>query len=120
MEGWLMHEHIAGQGESSSGSGTRSTVQLLIAHLCGISIDDLLARRGRARVVFARQTAMYLMRVIYGLSLTEIAAHFGRDRSTVSYACQRIEDLRDDPCFDHQLTQLERLLRSAAEIGVAL
>ncbi|HEY4263818.1 MAG TPA: helix-turn-helix domain-containing protein, partial [Micropepsaceae bacterium] len=75
---------------------------------------------GRARVVFARQTAMYLMRVIYGLTLTEIAAYFGRDRSTVSYACQRIENLRDDPCFDHQLTQLEGLLRSAAEIGLVL
>jgi chromosomal replication initiation ATPase DnaA len=119
MEGLMMREHIGEQREFSP-SGTRSSVQLLIAHLCGISIHDLLARRGRARVVFARQTAMYLMRVIYGLTLTEIAAYFGRDRSTVSYACQRIENLRDDPCFDHQLTQLEGLLRSAAEIGLVL
>jgi chromosomal replication initiation ATPase DnaA len=119
MEGLTTGEHIVAEGESSP-FRARSSVQLLIAHLCGVSMEEFVARRGRARVVFARQTAMYLMRVIYGLTLAEIAEQFGRDRSTVSYACQRIEDLRDDPCFDHQLTQLERLLQTAAEIGLTL
>jgi chromosomal replication initiation ATPase DnaA len=70
--------------------------------------------------VLARQIAMYLMHVVCGLNMAQIGAFFSLDRSTVSYACHRIEDLRENPCFDRQLTQLENLLRSAGEIGVAL
>ena len=70
-------------------------------------------------MMFARQTAMYLLHVVCGFTLTEVAALFGRDRATASHACHRIEDLRDDPCFDRRLTQLENLLCNAAGIGVA-
>ena len=117
-----MYEHIAIQEELRPRAilNTSSALQLVIAHLCGVAVEDLLGKGGGARMVFARRTAMYLMHVVYGLSLTEVAAAFGRDRNTASYACHRIEDLRDDPCFDHQLTQLENLLRSAADIGVTL
>ena len=61
---------------------------------------------------------MYLMHVVYRLNLTEVAAIFGRDRSTASHACHLIEDLRDDPRFDRQLAQLENLLREATRIDV--
>jgi chromosomal replication initiation ATPase DnaA len=61
---------------------------------------------------------MYLMHVICGHSLAEVANHIGRDPGTVMLACHRIEDPRDDPGFDRQLTQLEDLLSSAAEIGI--
>jgi chromosomal replication initiation ATPase DnaA len=60
---------------------------------------------------------MYLMHVVYGLSMTEVAGNFGRDRSTACHACHRVEDLRDDPGFDRQLLHLENLLR-AADIAV--
>ena len=59
-------------------------------------------------VAFARQSAMYLAHVVFGLTLTEIGRAFGRDRKTASYACVRVENLRDDPEFDAALETLER------------
>jgi len=117
-----MDQHIEIQLRLSTNpvSGAPSMIQLLVAHLCGISIHDLLGKRGGARIVLARQIAMYLMHVVCGLNMAQIGASFRLDRSTASYACHRIEDLRDDPCFDRQLTQLENLLRTAGDIGVAL
>jgi chromosomal replication initiation ATPase DnaA len=94
-------------------------VQPVVAYFYNVSIDDMRAgtRRG-ARAAFARQIAMYLMHVIYGLSMSEVAGNFGRDRSTACHACHRIEDLRDDPGFDRQLLHFENLLRAAADIEV--
>jgi chromosomal replication initiation ATPase DnaA len=105
---------------STPNSAAPSMIQLLVAHLCGVPVQDLLEKRGGARVVLARQIAMYLMHVVCGLNMAQVGASFRLDRSTASYACHRIEDLRDDPCFDRQLTQLENLLRTAGDIGVAL
>lgn len=110
-----MLEHIERQEESwpKRNAYSLSDIQPLIARLCQVSLEELIGKGGGPRVMFARQTAMYLMHVVYGFSLTQIAASFGRDRSLASQACHRIEDLRDDPGFDHKMTQLEDLLRSA-------
>lgn len=67
--------------------------------------------RCRADTARARQLAMYLAHVVKGISLTAIGTAFGRDRTTVSYACGLIEDLRDDPEFDAELDRLEGLLK---------
>ena len=93
--------------------------QAIVAQLYNVTIEDLRAgtRRG-ARAAFARQIAMYLVHVVYGLSMAEVAVRFGRDRSTASHACHRVEDLRDDPRFDRQLVHLENLLREAAQLEV--
>lgn len=74
----------------------------------------LLTHRTRCRpqTARARQLAMYLSHVVLGRSLTEIGGAFGRDRTTVSYACALIEDMRDDPVFDEEVTALERRLEA--------
>lgn len=71
--------------------------------------------RSRKPVARARQLAMYLSHVVLGRSLMEIGEAFGRDRTTVSYACALIEDLRDDQRFDDEVAALERLLEAAME-----
>ena len=76
------------------------------------------ASRCRANVSRARQLAMYLSHVALGESLTAIGLAFGRDRTTVSYACSLMEDLRDDPKIDTELDRLEALLL-AGEDGIA-
>jgi chromosomal replication initiation ATPase DnaA len=108
--------HIGNQRPANHGPGLAQTV---VAYLYDVTLDDMRAgtRRG-ARAAFARHVAMYLMHVVYRLSMTEVAGHFGRDRSTASHACHRVEDLRDDPRFDRQLVHLENLLREAAYIEV--
>jgi Bacterial dnaA protein helix-turn-helix len=68
--------------------------------------------RGRPHVAFARQVAMYLAHVAWGLTLTEVGAVFVRDRTTVAHACGLIEDMRDDPVLDRSLELLEGVLRS--------
>jgi len=75
-----------------------------------------LGAEGRSKhpVAFARQTAMYLCRLVFAMRLVEIAACFGRDRTTVAHAVRRIEEAREDAAFDAKLRLLEALLR---EIG---
>jgi chromosomal replication initiation ATPase DnaA len=90
---------------------------LMVAHFYGVPVDDLKAgtRKG-PRAAFARQIAMYLMHVVYRLKMAEVARQFNRDPSTAAHACHHIEDLRDDPGFDRQLSLIENLLREAAQI----
>jgi chromosomal replication initiation ATPase DnaA len=89
----------------------------------GLNLLDLVARvrgvpsllllhpsRCSAPVAEARQLAMYLMHVIQRRSYAEIAALFGRDRTTVSYACAHVEDRRDRPRFEAEVAALERVL----------
>ena len=81
---------------------------------------QLLMNRSRcqAKAAKARQLAMYLSHVVLGRSLSEIGGTFGRDRTTVSYACGVIEDMRDDPAFDAEVSRLEnRLVSSGLEIA---
>lgn len=73
--------------------------------------------RCRADAARARQLAMYLSHVILGRSLTEIGDAFGRDRTTVSYACALIEDLRDDRAFDEEVLALEQRLETLRDGG---
>jgi chromosomal replication initiation ATPase DnaA len=70
-------------------------------------------RRGRLPVARARQLAMYLSHVVLGRTLMDIGEAFGRDRTTVSYACALIEDMRDDRHFDDEVTALERQIETA-------
>lgn len=73
--------------------------------------------RGRAEAAAARQLAMYLAHVGFSMSLQRVAQAFGRDRSTVAYACHKIEDRRDEERFDRQVEALEELLRNAPPMG---
>lgn len=83
------------------------------AFALGIKADLLGPVRGTAQHAFARQVAMYLTQVAFGMSLRRVAVAFGRDRSTVAYACHFMEDRRDDPKVDDMLDQLEPALRAA-------
>lgn len=76
-------------------------------------------RRGRRAIARARQIAMYLCHVVYGCSHAEVGRAFGRDRTTVAYACALIEDMRDDARFDDEVGALEQLLETtiAGEIA---
>lgn len=88
----------------------------IVAAMAGLNVDALVdLRRSTAPVATARQTAMYLAHVGLGLPQADVAQAFGRDRSTVAYACRRIEDLRDDPAFDQRVAQMEACLRWATE-----
>jgi chromosomal replication initiation ATPase DnaA len=69
--------------------------------------------RGRQQIAAARQRAMYLAHVTFGLSLTRVGICFGRDRTTVRHACALVEDSRDDPRCELGLSALEAALLAA-------
>ena len=77
-------------------------------------------RRSKLPIARARQLAMYLSHVVLGRTLMEIGEAFGRDRTTVSYACALIEDMRDDPVFDAEVTGLERQIEAAMGAAEAI
>ena len=88
---------------------------LLVAQHAEIDVAMLFHRqRCRTDTARARQLAMYLAHVVLGESLTDIGLVFGRDRTTVSYACSLIEDMRDDVDFDRKVTDLELRLQTLA------
>lgn len=67
------------------------------------------ASQGKMEVALARQIAMYVANTGCGLSFTDVAKGFGRDRTTISYACALVEDLRDDKAFDQKLEEFNTL-----------
>ncbi|MEA2978423.1 MAG: hypothetical protein QOF09_246 [Alphaproteobacteria bacterium] len=96
------------------GPGPRTTqrlcdvIALATAAAFAVPVGELIsATRRTAYVAFARQSAMYLAHVTFGLNYSEVARAFGRDRTTAAHACQLIEDRRDDPAVDAMLGSLE-------------
>jgi hypothetical protein len=82
-----------------------------------VAVADINApTRGPNRIARARQVAMYLAHVGFGLPLTAVGAAFRRDRTTAAHACRQVEDRRDDPAFDAALADLELAARIIVEL----
>jgi chromosomal replication initiation ATPase DnaA len=95
-------------------SSTRSHIALCgaaAAASLAIAQDKIAANRETQRVARARQIAIYLAHVGFGLNYTRLGAAFRRDRTTIRHACFRIEDARDRQNFDRALDLLEGALR---------
>ena len=58
---------------------------------------------------------MYLAHTALGLSYSQIASIFGRDRTTAAHACRVIEERRDEPLLDLVLAALERTFEVGSE-----
>jgi hypothetical protein len=69
-------------------------------------------RDRRFAISHVQQIAMYVCHVALQLTMTEIARGFGRDRTTVGYACAKVEDRRDDRAFDDLVGAVERVVNT--------
>ncbi len=95
------------------GDTDASILVRIVASAYNLTICEMFHHsRSRAPIAATRQLAMYMMHVVLGRSLTEVGRFFGRDRTTVSHACIRIEDLRDDDEFDERINQLEHFAKN--------
>src|SRR5688572_22331850 len=84
------------------------TAALAVAAAFAVPAGELHARTRRSSyVALARQSAMYLSHVAFGVSLSDVGRSFGRDRTTAAHACRLIEARRDDPAVDAVLGSLE-------------
>lgn len=82
--------------------------------------DIFTATRNAASASRARQIAIYLAHTGLNWTQARTGSAFGRDRSTVSYACTRVEDLRENPAFDARLSGLETWLRALPDVEAPL
>lgn len=53
---------------------------------------------------------MYLVHIVFGGTYKQVGALFGRERTTVAYACALVEDERDDAALDGKLDLLEEAI----------
>ncbi|HZQ12609.1 MAG TPA: helix-turn-helix domain-containing protein [Pseudolabrys sp.] len=106
---------------SGDGAALRWLLEEAAAIAFGVAPADVRARTRRgAHVTFARQTAMYLAHVAFGLNYSDVGRLFGRDRTTVAYACRLVEDRRDDPATDRRLDLLEQVCGEAVSVPATL
>jgi chromosomal replication initiation ATPase DnaA len=90
----------------------------LVASHSKVPVELLLRpTRGSHHVSQARQLAMYLMHVVACRTMVEVGAFLGRDRSTVSHACGRVEDLRDSTEFDTAVSSLEHTITTLLDLS---
>ena len=84
----------------------------LVAAAHGVTRAELLSqRRCSTEVTVARQLAMYLVHTLLQRTYQEVGALFGRDRTTVSHACARTEDRREDKSpFEIDVAAIEKVL----------
>ena len=62
--------------------------------------------------MIARHTAIYLVRVMTGLSLQDIGDTFGRDHSTIRASLARAENmLESDPAYKTTVNNLMKTIR---------
>ena len=85
-------------------------VRQLALEMTAMASDRPLWRRdSRRSTCHVRQISMYVCHVVLRLSLSDIGAAFGRDRTTVGYACNVVED-RFDPFVSRGPVVSERVL----------
>ncbi|GHV14574.1 chromosomal replication initiator protein DnaA [Spirochaetia bacterium] len=89
------------------------TIQRVIAESYGLTINDLKGPKRTAKIVLARQLAMYIAREITEYSTTEVGQAFGgRDHTTVMHSCEKIgECIKADPTMDSTIESLKREIK---------
>ena len=86
-------------------SSTPADIIRFVAHHYGIRVVDLKGRSNRRSIALPRQVAMFLIRDILDLSFPEIGRIFSKHHSTVIYAIDCIQKMRQsNPDFDATLT----------------
>lgn len=95
--------------------GEADIIEQAVLRAFSLKISSLRSHnRGRAEIAFARQVAIYVAHVQLGLTLTEAARMFGRDRTTAAHACRTVEDRRDDRLIDLKLEAIEHSIQNWA------
>jgi chromosomal replication initiation ATPase DnaA len=89
----------------------------VVAIAFGMLPSEILSASRRGPVAFARQTAMYLLHVVFRTSLARVGRAFGRDRTTASHACHVVEDARENPEIDALIEACAISLRTLPELG---
>ena len=102
----------AGQPSARTARRLCDAAAVATAAAFAVPVGELQAATRRSSyVALARQSAMYLSHVAFGVNLSAVGRAFGRDRTTAAHACRLIEERRDDPAIDAVLASLESACR---------
>jgi hypothetical protein len=86
-------------------------VRMVAGEMLSLTSPRSVAERDlRFAAAHVQQIAMYVCHVALRLTMTDVASGFGRDRTTVGYACAKVEDRRDDRAFDDLVGAVERVV----------
>ncbi len=100
--------------EEAASQVTIDQIQRKVADYFKIGYNDLIGRRRTNAIVFPRQVAMYISRMLTGDPLKSIGDAFGgRDHGTVIHACKQVEnvmgqDVTMKRAVDYLINQLSR------------
>jgi chromosomal replication initiator protein len=91
---------------------TEENIQKIVCDYFGLKLTDIKAKKRTKEVTLPRQIAMYIIKQLTDMSLSDIGKGFGgKDHATVIYACKQIEEKRTkDEAFNRMI---ENLLRKA-------
>ena len=93
----------------------------LVTLALGVPFRDVFDRNNRAGdTVMIRQLALYVLYNVCEMSQSRIGRMFGRDRTTVRYACNAVEDQRDYDVFDITIERIEDRFRDILKTSYAL
>jgi chromosomal replication initiator protein len=96
LDAALAEEVLDGLGISGASPSLATTIDEIQAAACahfGLTLPELLSRSRAERVVWPRQTSMYLAKELTEYSLPIIGRAFdGRDHTTVMHACRRVAE----------------------------
>jgi chromosomal replication initiator protein len=108
----FLQQHLADLVPPPAPPPTSDQIINRVADHYHIRPADIRGNRRPANIANPRQIAMYLTRRVTNLSFPEIGREFGRDNSTVQYACKKVEEqIATDPNLKAELELLERICR---------
>ena len=77
-----------------------------------VSVADILSKKRKKNIAYARQVAMFLTRELTGSSFPKIGEAFsGRDHTTIMHGCEKIErELKDNTDLKKAISDLKQIL----------
>ena len=77
-----------------------------------VSVADILSKKRKKNIAYARQVAMFLTRELTGSSFPKIGEAFsGRDHTTIMHGCEKIEkELKDNTDLKKAISDLKQTL----------
>ncbi|MBO6637908.1 MAG: hypothetical protein JJ920_12150 [Roseitalea sp.] len=102
---------VTGSPDSEQAVAMCDGILDLMAALFSVSGRQLRSPRRHGRAIArVRQIGMYVAHTTLGMRMADVATGFGRDKSTVMYACHLVEDLRDDIEFNQIVARVEQIV----------
>lgn len=107
---------------SRDGDPSIELIQRVVCKHYGISMGELKSSRRTAHLIGPRHAAFYLAKKLTNKSLPYIGRRFGgRDHTTVLYAVDKLEKLRQaDSFLDAELTLLSETITAQAQANQSL